>query len=336
MCATCGCCDNESPTIVNMQTGKSIPVNSTASGSDQHLHSHEHSHGDQHSHSHQHSHGHEHSHGDREQHSHSHEHSHGDQHSHSHQHSHSDLDRNSELGKHAHRQSHQLDSNLVQSKSQRQTITLEEQVLAKNDEIARQNRQQFKTDNVLALNLVASPGAGKTALLERTIADLKDKFDLSVIEGDQATINDAERIKKAGVKVIQINTGANCHLNAEMVAIGLEQLAPLPGSIVFIENVGNLVCPALFDLGEELKVVILSVTEGEDKPLKYPHMFRAANVMVLNKIDLLPYLKFDVEVCKNNAMSINPNLEIIELSTTSGDGLESWYAMISKLMETKT
>ncbi|MBA4077787.1 MAG: hydrogenase accessory protein HypB, partial [Cyanobacteria bacterium PR.023] len=172
------------------------------------------------------------------------------------------------------------------------------------------------------------PGAGKTALLERTILDLKEQIDIVVMEGDQATTNDAERIKKAGCPVLQINTGAGCHLDAEMIASALKELKPARGSLLFIENVGNLVCPALFDLGEKHKVVILSVTEGEDKPVKYPHMFRAAELMILNKVDLLPYLNFDLEACKKYALSVNPHLKIIEISVTKGTGLDAWYTWL--------
>jgi hydrogenase nickel incorporation protein HypB len=202
---------------------------------------------------------------------------------------------------------------------------LEEQILAKNDKLAERNRGWFEGANVLALNIVASPGAGKTALLERTITDLKNELSLSVIEGDQATVNDATRIKNTGAKVVQINTGAGCHLDAEMLAAGLKQLAPERDSILFIENVGNLVCPALFDLGEECKIAILSITEGEDKPVKYPHMFQAAKVLLLNKIDLLPHLNFDLEACKKFALSVNPKIKIFEVSATRGDGLKAWY-----------
>lgn len=209
-------------------------------------------------------------------------------------------------------------------------VSVQGQVLAKNDKLADRNRRWFVDANILALNLVASPGAGKTAILERTITDLKKEFDISVIEGDQATLNDAKRIQKTGARVIQINTGAGCHLDAEMLATGLKQLAPARDSIVFIENVGNLVCPALFDLGEKFKVAILSITEGEDKPIKYPHMFRAAEVMILNKMDLLPHLTFDIEACKNYALSVNPKLEIFEISATSGEGLEKWYSWVRK------
>jgi hydrogenase nickel incorporation protein HypB len=178
---------------------------------------------------------------------------------------------------------------------------------------------------VLALNLVSSPGSGKTTLLERTIRDLSGELSLHVIEGDQETSNDAERIRATGCKVVQINTGTGCHLDATMVGRSLKQLDPPSGSVVLIENVGNLVCPALFDLGERAKVVIVSVTEGEDKPIKYPHMFRASEVMLLNKIDLLPHLSFDVERCIGYARQVNPRLRIMKISATKGEGLAEWY-----------
>lgn len=210
------------------------------------------------------------------------------------------------------------------------TIVLEEAVLAKNDRLAEQNRRWLQARHLVALNLVSSPGSGKTTVLERTIRDLKDELPIHVIEGDQETANDAERIRKTGSRVVQINTGAGCHLEADMVARGIEQLAPSPYSLIMIENVGNLVCPALFDLGEHAKVAVLSVTEGEDKPLKYPHMFRAAQVMLLNKIDLLPYLSFDVERCLQHARTVNPHMEIFLVSAICGDGMQDWYGWLRK------
>lgn len=205
------------------------------------------------------------------------------------------------------------------------TKVLEQRVLAKNDQLAERNRAWFKQHNILALNLVSSPGAGKTTLLERTIRDLSQERSIAVIEGDQATVRDAERIQRTGCQVVQINTGTGCHLEAAMLADGLNTLQPPQNAIVMIENVGNLVCPALFDLGEQAKVVILSVTEGEDKPLKYPHMFRAADVMILNKIDLLPYLQFDMQQCLGAAYAVNPALHVLPLSATTGAGLPAWY-----------
>ncbi len=167
--------------------------------------------------------------------------------------------------------------------------------------------------------------------------DLKNEFEISVIEGDQETVNDAERIRATGCKAVQINTGTGCHPEAEMLARGLESRNPAPHSLLFIENVGNLVCPALFDLGERAKVAILSVTEGEDKPLKYPHMFRASEVMILNKIDLLPYVKFDVARCLAYALEVNPGIEVFQVSATTGAGIESWYGWLrSKLRETQS
>jgi hydrogenase nickel incorporation protein HypB len=207
-------------------------------------------------------------------------------------------------------------------------LSLEQQVLAKNDKLAERNRGWFAGRKILALNLVSSPGAGKTTLLERTIRDLGAEIPVHVIEGDQETARDAERIRATGCRVVQINTGSGCHLDAHMVAHGLEKLDPPLESLVMIENVGNLVCPALFDLGEAAKVLVVSVTEGEDKPLKYPHMFRASQVMLLNKIDLLPHLSFDVERCLQYARQVNPRLTILQISATTGEGLESWYSWL--------
>ena len=205
------------------------------------------------------------------------------------------------------------------------TIHLESQILAKNQRVAEQNRSWLSARNILALNLVSSPGAGKTTLLERTLTDLKSELKISVVEGDQATSNDAERIRATGVSAVQINTGTGCHLEADMLERALAQLMPASASLLMIENVGNLVCPALFDLGERAKVVIFSVTEGEDKPLKYPHMFGAAEVLLLSKIDLLPHIRFDAERAIDNALAVNPRLNVFRLSAYSGDGLPQWY-----------
>ena len=208
-------------------------------------------------------------------------------------------------------------------------VQVERDLLAKNDALAEQNRQHFASHDVLALNLVSSPGSGKTTLLVRTLNALKAQLAIGVIEGDQQTDNDAERIRATGVAAVQINTGKGCHLDAAMIGQALEQL-PLPqGALLFIENVGNLVCPAAFDLGEAAKVVVLSVTEGEDKPLKYPDMFRAARLMLLNKCDLLPYLDFDVAQVIANAQRVNPDIEIIQLSATNGAGMEAWLDWIA-------
>jgi hydrogenase nickel incorporation protein HypB len=205
-------------------------------------------------------------------------------------------------------------------------------VLARTAAIAGRARGWLARRGVLALNLVSSPGAGKTTLLERTIRDLGGEVPISVIEGDQQTLNDARRIQAAGCPVVQVNTGTACHLDASMIARALEQLDPPGGSVVMIENVGNLVCPALFDLGERAKVVVASVTEGDDKPVKYPHMFRAGGLMILNKIDLLPHVEFDVERCVGYARQVNPRIEVLKVSATRGVGLDEWYAWLRRQM----
>jgi hydrogenase nickel incorporation protein HypB len=210
----------------------------------------------------------------------------------------------------------------------RSTIVLEQELLAKNQHLAERNRGWFASRQILALNLMSSPGSGKTTLLERTIRDVAGELVIEVIEGDQATLNDANRIRATGCKVVQINTGSGCHLDADMLARGLATLAPHDGCVLMIENVGNLVCPALFDLGERAKVVILSVTEGEDKPIKYPHMFQASRVMLLNKIDLLPHLRFDVERCIAYARQINPHIEVFQVSAETGEGMPAWYGWL--------
>jgi hydrogenase nickel incorporation protein HypB len=207
-------------------------------------------------------------------------------------------------------------------------MALEARILAKNDALAARNRGWFAGREILALNLVSSPGSGKTTLLERTIRDLGSETPIAVIEGDQATANDGARIRAAGAPCVQVNTGTGCHLEADMIARGLAELKPAVGAVVLIENVGNLVCPALFDLGEHAKVAILSVTEGEDKPLKYPHMFRASRVMILNKIDLLPHVDFDVESAVANAKAVNPDITVLRVSARTGEGLADWYDWI--------
>ncbi len=208
--------------------------------------------------------------------------------------------------------------------SQARMLQIEENILGKNNEYAAANRRWLSERGILALNLVSSPGSGKTTLLTRTIKDLKGELELAVIEGDQQTANDAERIRETGVKALQINTGKGCHLDAHMVGHALETMQPEAGAVLFIENVGNLVCPAAFDLGEAHKVAILSVTEGEDKPIKYPDMFHAADLMLLNKIDLLPYLHFDVNKCIEYARRVNPGIKVLQLSATNGEGMDIW------------
>ncbi len=207
-------------------------------------------------------------------------------------------------------------------------LTVEENLLAKNNRLAAMNRELFQQNNLFVLNLVSSPGSGKTTLLEKTIVALKDRLKIAVLEGDQQTSNDADRIAATGVPVKQINTGAGCHLDAHMVSHGIEGFDLATTDLLMIENVGNLVCPASFDLGEHHKVAVLSVTEGEDKPLKYPHMFRAAEIMLINKTDLLPYLDFDLEQCKTFARQVNPAIRIFELSCRNGDGFDAWLAWL--------
>lgn len=303
MCVTCGCSDNSQVTVTSLENDKTS-------------HSHTHTLADgtviTHNHSHDLSDTHNETSSPHGKTSHSHSHTEDDgtiiTHTHSRSYSHSSIE-TSEI----HAQMHGT------------TITLEQEILSKNDRIAQKNRHWFQERGILALNLVSSPGAGKTTLLTRTINDLKSKLPISVIEGDQETVNDAEKIRQTGCQVVQINTGTGCHLEAAMVQRGYLELNPPSNSILAIENVGNLVCPALFDLGEKAKVAILSVTEGEDKPLKYPHMFRASQVMILTKIDLLPYVQFDVNRCLEYAKQVNPHIQIFQVSATTGAGLNDWY-----------
>jgi hydrogenase nickel incorporation protein HypB len=291
MCATCGCEADAKTTMLNLQTGT---VTAFAGRQDLHEHPpHEHVHaeGTRHSHPHDHAHSHEHDvHHDDSQ-------IHDQAHSHDH---------------HVHVIAGGVQAN-------------EKRILAKNDALAGKNRAWLSGREILAVNLVSAPGSGKTTLLERTIPGLADDVPLFVIEGDQASANDGERIRGAGAPVVQINTGTGCHLDAEMVARGLSELKPGPGSIVFIENVGNLVCPALFDLGERAKVVIFSVTEGEDKPLKYPHMFRAASAVIISKIDLVPHLDFSLEKALANVRLVNPDATVLQISARTGEGLQTWH-----------
>jgi hydrogenase nickel incorporation protein HypB len=207
-------------------------------------------------------------------------------------------------------------------------VPLEQRVLERNDRLAAETRRRLRARGVFAINLMSAPGAGKTSLLERMLHDLGHELGISVIEGDQATDHDAERVRAAGGRAVQINTGAGCHLDAGMVARALEELDPADGSVVVVENVGNLVCPALFDLGESARVVVTSVTDGDDKPLKYPHMFRAADVLLLNKVDLLPYVRFDRGRCLAYAREMNPRVHALEISATRGDGLDLWYGWL--------
>ena len=262
-----------------------------------------------------HAHPHDHHHG------HDHDHDHDHPHDHDHVHDHAPRDGAIDYGQGpagAH----------APGVSQERMVAIERDILSKNDAYARDNRRALAAKGIFALNLVSSPGSGKTALLARTIEALKGRLAVSVIEGDQQTSNDAERIRATGAPAIQINTGKGCHLDAHMVGHAIETLDPAPNSALFIENVGNLVCPAGFDLGEAHKVVVLSVTEGEDKPLKYPDMFVAADLLLLNKSDLLPHLDFDVGLCLANALRINPRLQTLVVSAKTGEGLAAFVAWI--------
>jgi hydrogenase nickel incorporation protein HypB len=242
------------------------------------------------------------------QHHHGHSHDHNHEHGHDHDHDH-----------HHHDHDHGSQSRLVK---------IEQDLLAKNDAYAAANRTSFNALGVLALNLVSSPGSGKTSLLVETVNRLKGELPVAVIEGDQQTSMDAERIRATGAPAIQINTGKGCHLDAHMTGHAFDHLKPPAGSVLFIENVGNLVCPAMFDLGEEHRVVLVSVTEGEDKPLKYPDMIRSSDLMLITKIDLLPHLDFDAEALAANARKINPGIKILKVSARTGEGMDAWLGFI--------
>ena len=254
---------------------------------------------------------------------------HDRQHNHDHEHTHDPVHENG----HDHSHSHSHDSVLFthsHDHTPKKVISLNLDILSDNNLLAQKNRKSFEERNVLSLNLVSSPGSGKTTILEKTIKALIATRKIFVIEGDQQTLLDAERIEKSGAAAIQINTGSGCHLDARMVETAFKKLDVEPGSILFIENVGNLVCPALFDLGEFKRVVVISVTEGEDKPLKYPYMFKSSHLCIINKSDLLPYVDFDVDKTMEYARSLNPNLEFILLSARTGEGMELWYEWLTK------
>ncbi|MCY3879641.1 MAG: hydrogenase nickel incorporation protein HypB [Rhodobacteraceae bacterium] len=225
-------------------------------------------------------------------------------------------------------------SSLHGSPKNAKLIEIERSILSRNDAYAELNRKWFEERGHLALNLVSSPGAGKTSLLVETIRRILGKFPVAVVEGDQETANDADQVRETGVEVVQINTGLGCHLDAHMVGHALEDLPSVNNAVIFIENVGNLVCPASFDLGEEAKVVILSTTEGDDKPLKYPDMFAASNVMVLSKTDLLPHVCFDKDKAIANALAINPELTCLEVSAKTGEGMNLWLQWIAEARAT--
>jgi len=243
----------------------------------------------------------------------------GENHDHSHTHYHHGHHHH-ENGNHHHAHSH----------GDAREIELEIDLLQKNNLLAERNRGWLNAKNILANNLVSSPGSGKTTLLEHTIKHISGKRKVYVIEGDQQTMNDANRIHNAGAEAVQVNTGKGCHLDSHMVHHAIDELKPEENSIVFIENVGNLVCPSMFDLGESSRVVVISVTEGDDKPLKYPDMFVTSELCIINKTDLLPYVDFDVEKAKEYALRINPKLKFVELSATKEDGIENWITWLNK------
>jgi hydrogenase nickel incorporation protein HypB len=285
MCDTCGC-GNPDNNVRILKPGEEVS---------EHRHSYRHSH--RHSHG-----GEEHSHEHNHEYSHSHEYSGGHEYEHDSEHETDDHD-------HFHDR----------------RISVEKDVMSQNNLLAERNRGYFEAKSILVINLVSSPGSGKTSLLEKTIKDLKKEMSFYVIEGDQQTMNDANRIDKTGVPVVQINTGEGCHLDADMIHKAIKKLEPADHSVLMVENVGNLVCPALFDLGESKRVVIMSVTEGDDKPVKYPYMFRTSDLCIINKTDLLPYVDFDMNKAKEYAKQINPELKIIEVSVKTGEGMKEWY-----------
>ncbi len=264
---------------------------------------------------HSHDHSHTHSHGEEE---HSHEHQHDHLHKHQGHHHHDSLHDK----KHPHSHKH---------KSNKKAIDVGIDILSKNNHLAERNRGYFEAKKIKVLNLMSSPGSGKTTLLEKTIKHISKDFSVAVIEGDQQTLNDAERIQNAGAPAIQVNTGNGCHLDSDMINNAVKELNVKDNSILFIENVGNLVCPSLFDLGESARVVIISTTEGEDKPIKYPTMFENANLCIINKTDLLPYLDFDMKKCKQYALQVNPQLDFIELSAKTEEGIKTWLKWIAIL-----
>lgn len=297
MCTVCGC--HTAPTLLDASP-------------------HEHAHDSAHAHDHDHAHGHQHPH----------DHAHGHRHDHPYAH-HVPLSE-------GHPQAGDLHYGQGPARahapglSQARMVAIEQNILSKNDHYAGHNRQRLAALDTLALNLVSSPGAGKTTLLCATVKALLPQAPVAVIEGDQQTSADAERIRATGAPALQINTGKGCHLDAHMVGHAIDRLGLQPGGVLFIENVGNLVCPAAFDLGEAAKVVVLSITEGEDKPLKYPDMFAAAELMVINKVDLAPYLPVDLDAIEANARRVNPTIQALRLSAYSGEGLAAWLAWIQQ------
>ncbi|MBK7459187.1 MAG: hydrogenase nickel incorporation protein HypB [Betaproteobacteria bacterium] len=313
MCVTCGCGSDQ-----NHVEGEG--------------HGHEHTHADGTTHAHPHVHGQEHGHAHEHDHAHgrAHEHAHGAVHRHRHAdgswHSHDHGD----AAVAAAASGAALGAAHAPGVTPKRMVQIEQDILAKNDAVAAANRQRLADRGIFALNLVSSPGSGKTTLLVKTIQALQGRLKVAVIEGDQQTTLDADRIRATGAPAVQVNTGKGCHLDADMVRRALDRLDPADGSLLLIENVGNLVCPAAFDLGEAHKVVILSVTEGEDKPLKYPDMFHAADLLLVNKTDLLPYVQFDVEAAIGHARRVRPGIEALRVSATTGEGMDAWLDWLER------
>jgi len=334
MCMTCGCGTGDvhvedaghAHTHTHTDDSTHSPAHDHAQGTHEHVHEaaheHSHTHADGSVHRHDPAHAHAHEHGHRSAEGQMHTHADGTTHAHAHHdpaHTH---------GADALHYGAGMAGNSAPGVTQSRLVQIERDILSKNDSIAMRNRAALAQRGIFALNLVSSPGSGKTTLLVRSIERLAGRLPVAVIEGDQQTSVDAERIRATGAAAIQINTGKGCHLDAAMIETALQRLAPTEDSVLMIENVGNLVCPAAFDLGEAHKVVVLSVTEGEDKPLKYPDMFHAASLMLLNKVDLLPHLSFDVERCLEYARRINPSIQILQVSATSGAGMDAWLGWI--------
>jgi hydrogenase nickel incorporation protein HypB len=340
MCTVCGCGQGETRIDPDRKFAgaRFEPLDAVAHALAPALVSHLHAH--EHEHSHEHSHEHEHVHADGTMHRHPHPHAHV--HAHDGGHLHGELHAHDAAHEHDHDHDHDhdhrhADPHLLPATAsglsapgipESRLVRIEADLLAKNDAIAQRNRAAFAAHRLLALNLVSSPGAGTTTLLVRTLEALRTRLPLAVIEGDQQTSNDAERIRATGVPAVQVNTGKGCHLDASMVARAFERLGTLDDGVLFVENVGNLVCPAGFDLGEAHKVVVASVTEGEDKPIKYPDIFAAASLMLVSKVDLLPHLEFDVAALVANARRVRPDIAVIHVSSRTGEGMDAWLDWI--------
>ncbi|MFG1286816.1 hydrogenase nickel incorporation protein HypB [Xanthobacter versatilis] len=314
MCTVCGC-SGDGATI------------SDATGGHAHAYPHEHDHGHGEGHSHGHGEAHVHTHADGTTHSHSH--GHGHDHDDGHAHHHHDHD-------HAHPAGDTLDYGAGPARahapglSQARMVEIETSILAKNDDYAAKNRARFEAAGLLALNLLSGPGAGKTTLLVETLKALAGRLPTAVIEGDQQTDNDAARIRAAGAPAVQINTGKGCHLDAHMVGHAVEKLPLPPGGVLFIENVGNLVCPAAFDLGETARITLISVAEGDDKPLKYPDIFEGADLVLITKADLAPHVDADMAQLEANIRRVNPRADILRVSARGEVGLTRWLAWLEK------